>query len=424
MKAFKLLKTGVFCAAMSLATLFVLPTSAQAESVTLRFWHSIDPTMPDGVAMLAQIEAFKKAHPDIKIDMQQIAFAGLHDKLVTSIAAGDAPDLSWGLIEWLGELDRMNGLADLTPYFEKWADRDQFYPSAIQALTVNGKIKGLPNYMGIRGLLYHEEMLKKAGISTPPKTWSELIEASQKIKKATGKFGFGIAGTGVRAPQELIMYLAQNEVDLAVRTKDGKHRNTWVEDPQQMARATEVFAFYQQLLEQKAISPQAVGWGYEEEDTNFALGQYAMVVDGAWMSSRIKDNPEAMKDVKIAPPPYARKAATFAEVNPFYVFKSKHPQQTWEFVSFMAGKEYQAASNPDRAPRKDVVSDNMWGRDLMALAPTGIGFPPVALGSITRAMSDSIGRVLLKREKPADTAKWLSNAINKALKKSGELGEN
>jgi len=48
-------------------------------------------------------------------------------------------------------------------------------------------------------------------------------------------------------------------------------------------------------------------------------------------------------------------------------------------------------------------------------------FPPVALGQITRAMEESIGRVLLKKEDPAEVAAWLAKQVNRALRQSGEL---
>jgi multiple sugar transport system substrate-binding protein len=399
----------------------LVAVQAHADPVTLRFWVAWDPQQADAIAATKQIAAYEQSHPNVKIDIQNIAFGALHDKLITSIAGGDAPDLSWGLIEWLGELNRMNALADLTPYAAKWPDRAQLYPNALAAVTIDGKLLALPHYLGIRGLLYHEDMLQKAGISAPPKTWDELVTDSQKIKQATGKYGFGIAGTGVRSPQELLMYLAQSNATLAKRMPDGKYRNTWGEDPKELANATQVFAFYKTLLDKQVIAPEASSWGYEEEDTNFSLGQYAMVVDGSWMKNRAEQNPETMKDVKIVAPPYNQKPATFFEINPFFVYKGKHQQEAWDFASFMLSKDYQSAVHGERSPRMDVVSQTKWGKDFTALASTGVGFPPVALGSITRAMEESIGRVLLKKEDPQSVATWLSKAINKALRQSGEL---
>ncbi|RKP46676.1 ABC transporter substrate-binding protein [Pararobbsia silviterrae] len=417
----RLFKIGLLVGSL-LASL--LATRVYADPVTLRFWVAWDPQQADAIAATKQIEAYEQAHPNIKIDIQNIAFGALHDKLITSIAGGDAPDVSWGLIEWLGELNRMNALADLTPYAAKWPDRAQIYPNALDAVTIDGKLMALPHYLGIRGLLYHEDMLQKAGIATPPKTWDELVTDSQKIKQATGKYGFGIAGTGVRAPQELLMYLAQNNATLAKRMPDGKYRNTWGEDPKELANAAQVFAFYKTLQDKQVIAPEASSWGWEEEDTNFSLGQYAMVVDGSWMKNRAEQNPDTMKDVKIVAPPYGQKPATFFEINPFFVYKGKHQQEAWDFASFMLSKGYQSAVHGERSPRMDVVSQTKWGKDFTGLAPTGVGFPPVALGSITRAMEESIGRVLLKKEDPQSVATWLSKAVNRALRQSGELSGN
>ena len=49
----------------------------------------------------------------------------------------------------------------------------------------------------------------------------------------------------MRAPQELIAYLAQNNLAVAGRRRaTGKYRNTWNDDPAELKRAAEVFAFY------------------------------------------------------------------------------------------------------------------------------------------------------------------------------------
>ena len=414
----RMLKIGLLLAAVATP---LLPRGAAAEPVTLNFWVAWDPVQAETRAAQAEIAAFEAAHPDIRIKTQTIAYDALHDKLVTAIAGGDAPDLSWGLIEWLGEFNRMGALADLTADAAAWPDRDKIYPNALAALTVDGKLLALPNYLGLRGLLYHADMLKAAGIAEPPKTWTELVEAAGKIKQATGKNGFGIAGKGVRSPPELLMYLAQNGVSLARRMPDGKYRNDWADNPDEMKRATEVFALYRQMLDKDVIPKQAAGWGWEEEDTKFALGQYAMVVDGSWMRSRIDQNAETMKDVRVAPPPAGQKAATFFEIAPFYIFRSKHPKETWTFAAFMLGHDFQSAVYPDRSPRSDIEGDAVWGQPFTSLTPIGVSFPPVALGSITRDMADSIGRVLLKNEDPASVAAWLGKAINKSLRQSGEI---
>lgn len=401
----------------------LLSCAARAEEkVTLNFWIGASPSLPMSIEEQKQIALFEKDHPNIHIATQYIVYGPLHDKLLTAIAGGDAPDVSWGLIEWFGELARMGALRDMTALVDQWPDKDKIYPIVWKALTIDGKILAMPHYLGLRGLLYHADMLQQAGL-TPPKTWDELLADSKIVKEKTGKYGFGIAGTGVRAPQELIAYLAQNNLAIAVPKGDGKYRNTWNDDPAELKRAAEVFAFYKELKDSSAMPPDAAGWGYQEEDTNFSLGQYAMVDDGPWMQNYAQQNPKTMEDVKIVPPPGKLSQATFFEINPFYVLKgSKHPQEQWEFVQFLVGQQYQKAVRPDNSPRTDVVGDSKWSKDIVGLNSIGVFFPPVALGQITQDMQNAIGRVLLRGEEPASVAAWLGNAINKDLRQSGQLG--
>ncbi|WP_424768743.1 ABC transporter substrate-binding protein [Paenibacillus sp. sgz302251] len=396
-------------------------SDAKGEQITLQYWNADDPSMAQTAE--GKIKQFETEHPNIKIEMQYISYEMLHDKLVTAINAGDAPDVSWGLPEWLGEFYAIDSLLDLKPYFDKWADKDKLYPNVVEALTVDDQLLGMPNYLGIRALLYHEDLLKKAGYDAPPKTWDELIAMGPKIKEATGLPAFGITGTGVRIPQELIAYLAQNDLEIATKMEDGKYKNTWNDNPDQVQRAAEVFQFYKDLADKGVIESKT--WGYQELDTNLALEQYVMGANGAWMEQRIKENPDQMADIKVAPLPTKLKPATYMEIVPYFIYKqTKHPEEAWEFLSYMMGKEYQEAVHPTNSARSDVVSDSQWGKDFMALSPTGVVFPPISLGGVTQAMIDSLARILLKNDKPEDVAAWLSDAVNDSLKKSGQLSSN
>ncbi|CAM3477339.1 MULTISPECIES: ABC transporter substrate-binding protein [Saccharibacillus] len=393
-----------------------------SETVTLDFWSALDPSTAQGKEIQAQVKTFNEQNKDVQVKMQVISYDAMHQKLIAAVAAGDAPDLTWGLSEWFGELDQMDALPDLTSYVDQWADKDKLYPNVLKGLEIDGKIKALPNYIGIRALLYHEKMLKEAGYDAPPKTWDELIEMGPAIKAKSGKDAFGIAGSGVRAPQELMMYLAQNGVTLAEDQGGGKYKNTWEQNPEQLKKAAEVFQFYKDLNEQGVINANAKTWGWEEEDQGFVLSQYAMVVNGSWIEGRTSENPEGMQDVKIAAPPYKETPATFMEIAPLYLFNSEHLDSTWKFASFLMSKDYQSKVNPSSAPRSDAIS-GAWGEQFMALTSQGVNFPPVSLGGITRAMEDSLARLMLKGDSTEATAVWLSQSINEALKASGQLSE-
>lgn len=421
-----LLRTLACLGSFSLGILAATGTSSRAaDPVTLHFWVAWDPALPDAKIAQQQVANYQASHPGVHIDLQNMSFEAMHDKLATAIAGGQGPDVSWGLVEWLGEFDRMGALADLTDAVDIWPDKAAIYPNVWTGLSVNGRIKALPHYLGIRALLYHQNLLKKAGIAAPPATWSDLVEQAAAIHDKTGQYAFGVADDSVRAPQELFMLLTQNDAPLAVSAGGGLYRNNWDRDPEQLKRATEVMTLYQTFLSKGVVAPNSVSWGWEEEDNNFALGQYAMVMDGSWMRLHEAQYADSMRDVEIAPPPGLRNRKTYFEINPFYVFKaSPHLKEATDFAHFLISKDYQAAARPSDSPRMDVVGTGKWSTAFSSLAASGEGFPPVALGRITRDMQEAIGRVLLRKEDPQAVAKRFGRAVNHALQQSGELATN
>ena len=126
--------------------------AASKDPVTLQFWSALDPSSDQGKAIQQKVKEFDDSHDNINVDLQVISYDVLHDKLVAAINAGDAPDLSWGLGEWFGEFNKLDALADLTASFDSWDQKDKIYTNVLDALKVDGKLKALPNYLGIRAL--------------------------------------------------------------------------------------------------------------------------------------------------------------------------------------------------------------------------------------------------------------------------------
>jgi len=393
------------------------------SKVTLDYWVCWSPgsdTEKNSKAMFAKYES---EHPNVKIKYSLITYDMAHDKLVTAASAKNTPDMSWALPEWIGEFNNMGMLSDLTDYYNKSELKSAIYPNVMDTMTVKDKVIGLPYQLTIRALLVHKSLTDAAGINNIPATFEDMLKLGDIYKK-TEKYPFGFCATSVRTPQELIGYLASNGLEIATEMKDGKYKNTWKDDPAQLAKAAEVFQYYKDLTKKGIVSPNTKAWGWEDEDTNFATGQYMMEVTGNWMSERETTNPKEMSDVAITAPPYKEIPATYMETNPTFIYTStEHPKEAFDFAAFISGKEYQQAVFPVTSPRTDVVSDVKWSKDFMNIAKTGISFPPVTLGGITTAMTDSLGKTLQNNEEPSTVAAWLSDEINESLKQSGEYSE-
>lgn len=120
----------------------------------------------------------------IKVTYNTSPWAQYRDTMITKFV-GKAPiDVLWVSDSWLPEwadagwLAPVNQFPDLTKYN---ADADKF---CTDSMTYKGKQYGLTYYSDYMAFFYDEEMLKKAGIKEPPKTWDEVLQQSQKIKSA------------------------------------------------------------------------------------------------------------------------------------------------------------------------------------------------------------------------------------------------
>ncbi|GAA1706154.1 extracellular solute-binding protein [Fodinicola feengrottensis] len=141
------------------------------------------------------VARFQQLNKDIKVAYTPITSAQYVQKTVAEFTGGGGPDALYvyddSLAGWVGAdyLQPIDGLAGVDEVYSG------IYPSNAQAMTVGGKRYGLPYYTDSQCLIYNESILKKAGISAPPKSLDELEQQSLKIKNA-GILQYPIGVTG------------------------------------------------------------------------------------------------------------------------------------------------------------------------------------------------------------------------------------
>lgn len=397
--------------------------STEEGGSTVEFWTC----WTEGAdTCIASQEMFKKFEEETgyKVNHTNFTYDMLHEKILTAAAGGNVPDLIWGLPEYVGEFYNMGMVEDLTDRVNAWDDKDAFADSVMKAMTIDGKIVGVPHEMTVRAYLCHSNDMEAANVEVP-ETWEDLL-AQTDYKEKNGKYLTELACTGVRSVQELLVYLAQYDLEIASAQDDGKFRNTWNENPEQLEKAAKVFQFYQDLVDKGIIDPNCKTWGWEETDENLATDLVSSYVTGNWLQGREETNPDTMEDITVHPIPYPSDGhpATYLEAKPLFIMAdSKNKEGAWELATWYAGKELQENGFSSRSARKDVSVDNKWSKDFQVLSDTGITFPPVTLGGITQAMQDAIAKVLQEGQTPEEAASWLGEAVNASLSDSGELSE-
>ena len=387
-KMWKRALAGVLTASMALSLAACGGSSSNGGSsadgsTTLEVWSSnlSDSQRENVKKLVAQYEE----QTGVKVNYTEFSYDMLHDKILSAAAGGNTPDVAWGLPEWTGEFHSMGILEDLSDRYANWDDASVLSDAVMKGMSIGDEIIGVPYEMTVRAYLCHENIMKKGGASVPA-TWDDVLSMTD-FKDKTGTYPYALACTGVRAPQEMIVYLAQKGLEICSLQDDGMYKNTWKDNADQLAAAADVFQFYKDCIDSGVVDPNSKSFGYEETDDNFV-----------------------------------NTPATYMELKPLFLFNtSKNNDAAFDFATYVCGKEWQQGVYSSASPRSDVTVPGKWTEDFQALSDNGVAFPPVTLGSISQAMIDSIAKVLQEGMTPQAAAEWLADAVNTSLEESGEL---
>ena len=83
-------------------------------------------------------------------------------------------------------------LANMTPDVKSWSNGSGIISGNLANDTMNGQNFAVPWFGGVRGIWYRKDEFSKAGISSPPTTWAELVSDAKLLqKKFPGTSGLG-----------------------------------------------------------------------------------------------------------------------------------------------------------------------------------------------------------------------------------------
>ncbi|MGW4979045.1 ABC transporter substrate-binding protein [Streptomyces mirabilis] len=316
------------------------PSDDASKDTTINLWHAW--SAPGEIAgVKALVAGFEKAHPNIHVN---IVANMTDDKINQALRSGGdkAPDvISSFTTNNVGKFCSSGALVDLNPFFKKAGiDPATTFPKAMNEYTqFDGNRCTAPLLGDAYGLYYNKDAFKKAGISSPPKTWSEFEADAKKLTVSKGdsysQLGFMPNYHGWESTTE--HYFGQ----FSPTYFDSSGKSNLAKDPAFTAGFTlqkklvDELGGYQKL--EKYRSKLGDEWGPKHP---FHTGQVAMQLDGEW---RLGMAEEAKPDFEIGVAPLPVPDDRADQYGKGYITgtiagiaaTSKKQNAAWELVKYM-----------------------------------------------------------------------------------------
>lgn len=307
---------------------------APAPPVTLRYTSYLLDSAQAGKVYHDAIAEFEAQNPGIRIETDFIQNTYYTSGIKTRLLGGVKLDVfdTWSPslfteIRMLGEEIYL----DLTgsPFL------DEFLPSSLEPVTIDGKVYGVPEVMHSDGLLYNKGLFDELRLQVP-QTWDEFVHVCDILKAAgyipialdsewwVPQFFFGSLMTNNGADAEWTARLERGEVP--------------VTDP----------IFVDALEKTKEIITRGYvpeTWfvlKHEQSKDLLGQGKAAMMIAGTWdIPSILERNPHL--DIDFMMVPGEERTVPNINIGTYRVISSEtaFPEEAKRFVAFMSGKANQ-----------------------------------------------------------------------------------
>ena len=388
-----------------------LAVAAHADTVRVTVAHYSDATAPYFQQVASE---FEKANPGTTIKIEDVSWDTLQQKLQTDITGGANADLAIVGTRWLLDFVKDDVAEPLDGYMDA-SFKNRFIGPFLAPGEINGKVYGLPIAASARALYYNKDLLAKVGYPNGPKTWTDVIDASKKLK-AQGIAGFGLQGKEIET--DVYFYYALWSYGGEVVGKDGKAA---FNSPAGVKAAT----LYKTLIDDGLTEPGVTGYSREDVQNLFKQGRVAMVISAPFLSKQIAKEAPNLK-YGIDPIPMGTTHATYAVTDSIVMFKnSKVKKSAWKFLDYLFTKEPRVKFTSTegflpttKAEATDPAFDNPDTKAFIALLPSA-KFAPTITGweDTAKAVSDAMQSIYLGKAQPAAALNAAAEKANESLGK-------
>jgi multiple sugar transport system substrate-binding protein len=348
---------------------FKEPTPAPA---TLEVWNVFD----DSDIWDPLINKYKTVAPNVTINYSKKSIISYEQDLVNALAAGRGPDVLFIHNTWLPKHENKLAPAPATLISTKRFG-ELFADVASQDFVNAGKIYALPLSIDTLALFYNKDLLNSAGITMPPRTWTEFNSAVEKLTQRDSKNNILQSGAALGAAKNinrstdiLAALMLQSGAKMVNDSRDrAAFDETVTTQEGTFNPGRQALIFYTNFA-----SPglKVYTWNqYQKYSIDaFVEGKTAMMLSYNYQLPLIKAR-AAHLEMDVAPFPQissTSKKVTFANYwAPAVSLGSKNQNEAWKFLTWLASPEIsrqylEIAEKP--AARRDLIEEQKSNKDL------------------------------------------------------------
>jgi multiple sugar transport system substrate-binding protein len=177
-------------------------------------------SLPDEIAT-TRVDTFKKAYPKVQVKITEGGFD--EQQFLSAVASGDPPDLVYVDREIIGTYAARGAIQPLDDCVSSAKiDMSQYRPAAVQQVTVDGKVYGIPEFYSVRVMMINSQAVKEAGLKpadVDTSDWSKLAGMARQLTVTKGD-NLQRIGFDPKIPEFLPMWVRANGG--AMLSDDGK----------------------------------------------------------------------------------------------------------------------------------------------------------------------------------------------------------
>jgi multiple sugar transport system substrate-binding protein len=287
------------------------------------------------------LKTFEERNPDVKTEFLHVP-TNYYEKLQTMLAGGVGPDVFIIGAAYATAYAVRGVSADLSAYIKRDAfDIEDFIPAGVAQYRVRGGLYGLPRGLGRSGLVFNDDLFRRAGVTTPPQDWQhpgwdwqEFVETARRLTQPAREgrppqFGFLVQPGNLRLWLSFV-WSNGGEAFSADGTEVRLH-----EPP-----AVEALQFLQDLIHKYQVAPRPDVLQEQNALSLFATSRIALDFTEPFTFATRRREARFRWDCAVLPKGKAGRVPGGGGAGWVLSARSQQPEAGWRLFKWLTSKEF------------------------------------------------------------------------------------